>query len=302
LDAPTLTELQGFTLGSYIRLLEFLREHYKIVPFYRANYQDTPYLILRHDIDFSLREALEMARTENKLNIKSTYFVLLSSVFYNIFEGENASYLKQISNLGHEIGLHYHPAQYERYDQNPQSTLLMQVRLVESLTGKKIYSISRHGLWARDPFATSKEFINANNPYFRGDLFVHESSRAWTTVNGLSLILRNGAKRVQLLIHPENWQTKSLSREKLLEKHFQELSNRIKYLKIDLLDHYKKDPLILNYEQAIENIIPDYLPENRIVSPESELNWRRLSSYYFTHSRIGWKLQQLLLRIKEVKS
>ena len=42
-------------------------------------------IILRHDIDFDVDYALKMAKMENKLNIKSTYFFfLLKSNFYNI--------------------------------------------------------------------------------------------------------------------------------------------------------------------------------------------------------------------------
>ena len=65
------------------------------------------FLILRHDVDFSLDYALKLAKKEAKNEIKSTYFILLHGEYYNPFDKKNTKIIKEISNLGHEIGLHY---------------------------------------------------------------------------------------------------------------------------------------------------------------------------------------------------
>ena len=41
-------------------------------------------MISRHDIDYSIEKAVELAALEAEENVKSTYFVLLSSEFYNL--------------------------------------------------------------------------------------------------------------------------------------------------------------------------------------------------------------------------
>jgi len=151
--APTFDELKEFTLKSYVKLLRYIDDIYKVVPFHRIPKTDCPYLILRHDIDFSLQAALKMAHLERTLGIRSTYFVHFSSRFYNLLEGNNVRILKQISKLGHEIGLHYYPAQYRLYNQNQKKTLEREIQLLEHLLGKKVYSIAKHGPWDRDPFA-----------------------------------------------------------------------------------------------------------------------------------------------------
>lgn len=42
---------------------------------------DSPYLALRHDIDFSLELGLEMALLEQRLGVVSTYYIMVNSVY-----------------------------------------------------------------------------------------------------------------------------------------------------------------------------------------------------------------------------
>jgi hypothetical protein len=308
LNAPTLEELTDFTLKSYVKLLKYLNQIYEIVPFCKLPNKGVPYLILRHDVDVSLPAALRMAQIEKELNIKSTYFVLFSSRFYNLHIEENMDILKRISKLGHEIGLHYYPAIYRLYNQNPMKTLEVEIQLLEHLLGKKIHSISRHGPWDRDPFSRIKKYINANHPYLKGHLFVHESDRAWTPLQGLINLLNNPPKRSQLLIHPENWQEDKIDRTTLLERHCQDLENKILSLKKRTLEYYKTDPLIVNYDKMIQKY-----KTGQFQSLKHKLNnekngrlrhaldyYGNLSRYYLINTLFGWKANQIKAMIQKM--
>ena len=48
-----------------------------------------------------------MAKEENKIDVKSTYFVQISSKFYNFFDPDICKLIKKIYNLGHDIKLHF---------------------------------------------------------------------------------------------------------------------------------------------------------------------------------------------------
>ena len=61
----------------------------------------------RHDVDISLKKAVEMAEFESKNNIKSTYYILLSSPYYNALEAENLQRIRTLREVGMGIGLHY---------------------------------------------------------------------------------------------------------------------------------------------------------------------------------------------------
>jgi hypothetical protein len=63
-------------------------------------------ILLRHDVDINLINALKLAKIENKLGAVSTFFIRLHAPF-NVFSYDNYPILKKIINLSHEIGLHY---------------------------------------------------------------------------------------------------------------------------------------------------------------------------------------------------
>lgn len=58
-------------------------------------------LILRHDVDRMPQNALKMAKLEHDLGIKTTYY------FRTIPQTFKPEIIKQIVDLGHEIGYHY---------------------------------------------------------------------------------------------------------------------------------------------------------------------------------------------------
>ena len=68
---------------------------------------DTPFVILRHDIDFCPESALIMALVEAELDVRSTYFFQLRSPLYNVLSTHSASILSQIYQLGHTVALHF---------------------------------------------------------------------------------------------------------------------------------------------------------------------------------------------------
>ena len=102
----------NFTYAAYRDLLSLLRERGYAVRNYH-NYMDAPRcVILRHDIDYSLQQAVELAELETEEGVQSTWFVLLRTDFYNVFSKSGTEALQHIRSLGHEIGLHFDEASY----------------------------------------------------------------------------------------------------------------------------------------------------------------------------------------------
>lgn len=64
-------------------------------------------LLLRHDVDLSIKKALEFAEFEANIGVTSTYHILTNGEFYNPFSTTNIEKIKMIKDLGHSIGLHY---------------------------------------------------------------------------------------------------------------------------------------------------------------------------------------------------
>ena len=105
-----------FTYSAYKGLIRLLKdEGYMVTNYhdYSACKEETDIVILRHDIDSCVEKACKMAQLEEELGIRSTYFVLVTSEFYNIAAKRNATMLREIHAMGHEIGLHFDEMCYE---------------------------------------------------------------------------------------------------------------------------------------------------------------------------------------------
>jgi len=107
-----------FTLKTYKKLLQtLLDKDYHIFSFNQfillnspsspfinsSTHQlpNSPTLILRHDVDRMPQNALKMAKLEYDMVIKATYY------FRTIPQTLKPDIIKEISDLGHEIGYHY---------------------------------------------------------------------------------------------------------------------------------------------------------------------------------------------------
>ena len=53
---------------------------------------------LRHDVDISIKKAVEMAEVEQAAGLHSTYYILLTSPFYNAFSTDNIQRIKTIES------------------------------------------------------------------------------------------------------------------------------------------------------------------------------------------------------------
>ena len=95
--------MPDFTIDTYRLLLEtLLSNDYSFVPF--VEYLKTPApgcVILRHDVDDRKLNSLQTARLENELGISGTYY------FRMVPESFDEDVIKQIYELGHEVGYHY---------------------------------------------------------------------------------------------------------------------------------------------------------------------------------------------------
>ncbi len=92
-----------FTIKKYTQLLKALQQ---AGYFFQTSEdflqeQQVKTIILRHDVDLSAKNSLCTAKIENELGIKGSYY------FRAIPQSWDENIIKQISDLGHEVGYHY---------------------------------------------------------------------------------------------------------------------------------------------------------------------------------------------------
>ncbi len=134
-----------FTYDSYIALLRLLKKTgYSVKGYFEENY-DEQCVVLRHDIDYSIKKALRIAKIEECEGVSSTYFVLMTSDMYNPMSQKSKDYIKQIMLMGHEIGLHFDEGAYsDCSDENIASLIIQEARLLSEIINSEIRVVSMH--------------------------------------------------------------------------------------------------------------------------------------------------------------
>ena len=96
---------RDFTHLMYEKLIMTLKREgywfYRFMDYAGESRLNDPHVILRHDVDRFPKRALKLARLENRLNVKSSYFFRIKRMTFN------GQVIEKIHEMGHEIGYHY---------------------------------------------------------------------------------------------------------------------------------------------------------------------------------------------------
>ena len=98
-----------FSYNEYKNIINLIRKHIPIKDFSEITEKTKKFCVLRHDIEFSIDRAYELAKIENELGVSSTYTVQVRNNTYNALSEKNIELVKKIKDLGHHIGLHQNP-------------------------------------------------------------------------------------------------------------------------------------------------------------------------------------------------
>ena len=178
-----------------------------------------PFVILRHDVDYSPRAALRLAALEAEAGWRSTYFLLPNGPYYNLLDAHHAGLPRRLADLGHEVGLHYDVRFLHSFPRRQWDDLLdAQAGLLETLSGQAVTSIAMHqpALNGEDPFAGRTDRLNAYHPRFVREMtYISDSCRAWR--DGAWQILSEGPlpARLHLCLHPVNWGDTDRTRDEI---------------------------------------------------------------------------------------
>jgi hypothetical protein len=230
--------LDQFTYEEYAGLLARLRRGRANLCFGDFATGDGPpdneaFFLLRHDVDLSIEAALEMARREAEMEVRATYFLLLSCEHYNLLAEEHGGVARRLVGMGHEVGLHYDVRAMARRSDSLTSQLRLEADLLSALAGTPVRSIAMHlpGLHGEDPFAAGSGFVNAYDSRFTGDIaYFSDSCGAWRNSAAEAFASAELPPRLQLLIHPFYWRAEPGDRWKRLDLWGSELRRRIEVI------------------------------------------------------------------------
>lgn len=140
-------------------------------------------IILRHDVDRAVKRAMDMAQLEYEYDIASTYY------FRHTEEVFKPEIMREIANLGHEIGYHYEVMDKAKGDMEKAIEIFKQeleeLRNVIDITtvcmhGNPLALWSNRDLWEKYDF---KDFGIIGEPYlsinYNKVLYLTDTGRTW---------------------------------------------------------------------------------------------------------------------------
>lgn len=204
-----------FTHASYRAYLKKAKENY-VFRFYSDFSKEERFVLWRHDVDFSVHSAYELAKIENEESIKATYFLHLHNEFYNLFEKEIVVLVNEIIKMGHQIGIHFDTHFYNIQKENEiESTLIFEKNIIEKLFNIKVFAFSFHNT---TPFILSctresyGNLINTYSAFFQNKIAYCSDSNGFWRYRRLHGVLDAASDRqLQVLTHPAWWTKEVLS-------------------------------------------------------------------------------------------
>lgn len=163
--------------------------------------------LLRHDIDVSMDYAVDMARVERELGVRSTYFLMLRSPMYNLMSRHGSAAMEQLTDLGHEIALHFDAGCPRRRGMTIEEDISFELDVLSGLLGQRVKAFSFHQP-SEEAIRMRLAIPGVINTYHPQQLigykYISDSNRVWREMDPFEFAERK-FERVHVLIHPIWW-------------------------------------------------------------------------------------------------
>lgn len=226
-----------FSFNDYKEIIRIIKSTDRYMDYHKALISDK-FILMRHDVEYSVERAYELAKVESSMDFTSTFFFQWTNNSYNILSRKNKDLIKDMHERGHTIGLHF--ALNGMTDmQQIKKQIAKEMDILNSMFEFKIDTFSIHrpskdvlreniklpGIINayQDEFFTFAENVTENTPV--SVKYLSDANHIWRYgYPDEKNILEND--KVQILTHPFAWckkgydnfdNYKSLIKEKYIE-------------------------------------------------------------------------------------
>lgn len=242
--------IQKFSYDEYKKILFAFKSRFKNIK-QAKNHEE--FVILRHDVEFSLERALELAKIDFQCEVESTFFIQVYSSAYNAFSYEEIKRIKKIKDLGHEIGLHLYVS---HLNVHKLESLIFEIEKQKKIfeigldLSCNIFSYHRPPKWVLDIRADNLcNMINVYGPSFFEYApepvqikYISDSMHKWSYGYPLDYF---SFSKIQLLIHPDEWtEFGSIDSSDNFKKLIKEKNNEFLNTLSNETKHFKRETLI----------------------------------------------------------
>jgi hypothetical protein len=210
--------------------IDFSYDHYrKIINRYKDTIIDYPdaigaasFTLLRHDVEFDVTKAHQMAIIDAELGIKSSFLFQVRSNAYNFISKKNIHTVNQINEMGHNLGLHVYISHIDKGDwKSLYEELTFQKKIMERSLGMKIdrFSFHRPPAWVleKEDDLIDGLFNLYGKSFFEYSLFpkapiylkyLADSRHRWDYGDPMCDF---NYEKFHLSLHPDEWSLKHLN-------------------------------------------------------------------------------------------
>jgi len=197
----------NFNLPDLKKFLKFIAKKYPVFPLNQWYGQKG--IFLRHDLELDVKDGYKIHLLEKKYHLRSTIFVLTTSVTYNPCASKNRRMLAEISKNGFEIGLHFDPTIYGNIAiAQLQKRAKAEAHLLSTIINKKVTSISQHRPKVsanHDRYIVFKNFHNAYDPrIFSPEKYISDSRMRFLK-DIYKFCEKADDQTIQILLHPDHF-------------------------------------------------------------------------------------------------
>lgn len=208
-----------FSYSDYKEIINIIKESGCGCNFRQAQERDK-FIIMRHDVEFSVERAFALSKLELSMDFTSTYFFQWTNNSYNILSKKNMDMIKYMHERGHVIGLHF--ALNGLTDMElVRKKILQEIHVLSEMLGFEITEFSIHRPSAdvlrenimfpgiinayQDEFFTFSENVTDATPLHVK--YISDAKHRWNYGTPDAVTLLNN-DRVQILTHPYSWTKK----------------------------------------------------------------------------------------------
>ncbi|MGA1979757.1 MAG: hypothetical protein ABSG99_04220 [Sedimentisphaerales bacterium] len=236
--------MRDFTLAAYEEYLQVIKSSYENIltfsEYFCAEPKPESFCLIRHDVDRKPGNALRMAKLENGMGIKSTYYFRVKS---HTFKPE---IIIEIAGLRHEIGYHYESLSDANGDmslalkdfENNLKKLreIVSIRTI-SMHGRPLKPYDNRDMWRSDDNHNRliEKYGILGEVYLDIDYtdiaYINDTGRNWTSgrfnrrdkvASNIEVDFKNGesllgylgsspSSKMAFQIHPERWESDVIS-------------------------------------------------------------------------------------------
>ena len=95
-----------FSYDDYREIIRLIKESGRSAT-YREALEKDEFILMRHDVEYSVERAYELSRVEESMDFRSFFFFQWTNNSYNILSRKNRDLLTEMHERGQHIGLHF---------------------------------------------------------------------------------------------------------------------------------------------------------------------------------------------------